>query len=334
MNNSVRSVSISGVVLLSILSSAAMAQTEVPQAQSSAGPAVAALGGTTYIAWAGIQPQPENLGYHVAYTTLGGTPTVFSSTFTRVAPALAAARGTVYLAIRGNAPLSSADFIYYSSLSGTELTPPTTLLPGAQTKAAPALTGDSSTLFAAWTAANGAIQYATYAHSWSAPQTTPFTANPLTGPSLALFNGNLYVAWVGSSNQLNFASLALSTGVWSPAHPVGAASNVAPALGVYNLPFSASSGLYIAFTSGEINLWKYDTVAGTWSPGPISPRPLVTGFTPALLSANPECPPGLAGSLYSFDVFYTSGPEGNIYFDGLLSSGRCHIIPCSPKPCQ
>lgn len=340
MNSSIRNMAVAVSLVIPCLPSLAIAQTEVPQAETSAGPAVAESNNTTYIAWAGYHAQPENLGYRVAYTTLGGSQTVFNSTYTTVAPALAAARGTVFLAIRGNLPSTpptlTADSIYYSSLSGTALPAPTTPLPSAKTTAAPALAGDSSTLFAAWTTLSGVIDYATYTGSWSAPQATPFTANPQTGPSLAVFNGNLYLAWAQSgSNELMSASLSLSGGSWSSAQSIGATSSVAPSLGVFNAPPSAESGLYVAYASaGDVSLATYNAASGFWSPGPIPPGPLATVFSPALFSVGSPCSPGLVGATYSFDVFYTAtGTEGRIDYEHLLTGGKCYAQKCN-EPCQ
>lgn len=316
------------------LSGLALAATQVPQAETSAGPAAAEFNGTTYIAWAGFHEHPE--GYHVAYTTIGGTQTVFDF-YTTVAPALAAARGTLYLASRGNAPAPAADAIYYSTVSGTALQPPSLAIPGAETTASPALAGDSATLFAAWTTTSGKVQYSFYNGSWNGPYATPAVTDTQIAPALAVYNGELFLVWVKSgTSQLMYATLPIASQSWSAASPLGQAqTNVAATLGVYNAVSDARSGLYVAWIDGgDVNYSEYQASSGIWIPGPIPPGPLSTSFAPALSMSFLGCEAGLTGGINEFNLFF-SEPDSDIYYQLLLMSGKCHvIIPCKGTTCQ
>lgn len=325
-------------LLLPSLPAVATAQIELPGIESTFGPAVAQLGNTTYIAWTGILEQPEGLGYKVWYRTLSASSGTFLNVYTTAPLALTQARGTVYLAIRGNAPLPQPDNIYYSSLNtALDLQSPTTTLPGAAASGGPALTGDASTLYAAWSTSTGAIEYAAYtgpsnAGSWSTPASTPALTTPGRRPAIALFNNMLFFAWVSpGTSLLEYATLNLTSGLWSTPEPIGAdvVSGVAPALGVYGLPGSGGV-LYIAYTyNGYINLRTYDTAGEYWVPGP-PPGPLTNEVTPALLNAVIPCGPGYVGGTGGLENFYTSGSDGQAYYIELVNAGLCKPLKGPP----
>jgi len=308
----------------------AMAQTEVPQAETTAGPALATLGGTTFLAWKG-----KNSTDRVWYSTLNGS--VWSgqhsiASETKTAPALAMANSTVYLAFKGQQ--GPSDAIYFTNSTGSAFPSAPHTVPGTETTAAPALAGNGSTLYLAWTAASNSIMYATYAGgSWSAVANTGFSTNTQMGSALAVYNSTLYLAWVEEgSNQVEYATLSLSGGSWTSRGAVaGALTNVAPALSVFDAPVTPPGGLYIAWTTAadQLSYASYNGGTVSWNPPvPIPPGPLATTFTPALISFAPAaCPIGDAGGYtYVFSIFYAATND-DIYYDDLKSN---QISPCKP----
>ncbi len=336
MKSSISCLAVGLTVLLPAIQKRASAQTQVPQAETTAGPALASANGTTFLAWKGWKPT----GY-IWYSTFNGSAWASQqhiSSETNVAPALAAANGTVYLALKG--PNEPSDSISYTNWNGSTFVA-TSTVPGAKTTAAPALAGYGSTLYLAWTTTSDSVEYATYAGgSWSAPKSTPASTNTQIAPALAAYDGNLYLAWVDSaSSQLMYAELPLSGGSWSSAKTIGKAgsalTSLAPALGVFNATSSSeAAGLYVAYIeAGQVNYLTFGVESGLWIPGPIPPGPLATSFTPALVTMVAQCPTGETGSIASFSNFYTEA-HTDIYFKNLLTSGRCYVIKCPPYTCQ
>lgn len=128
MKRSISYITLALVAFLPSLPKTLLAQTQVPQAETSAaGPAVATLGGTTFLAWKG-----KNATGSVWYSTLTGSAwssQAKMSSETTSAPALAVANSTIYLAFKGQQEPSDA--VYYTNWNGSAF-------PGSPTRRYPA----------------------------------------------------------------------------------------------------------------------------------------------------------------------------------------------------
>ncbi len=279
---------------------------EVPDSQSSAGPALAAaVGDRVIIAWAGEDGIDAHKVWYSTYVNDTFTPrTEISGALSRSAPALATVDRVAYLA---TTPPDADDEIYFylslASDSGYFDINPAPLCGAdtcAHTRAAPALVGNGSTLYAAWTTPAGKIMYASRTNgAWhiSALAVPNAVTSPTTGPALAMHQGRLYVAWAESSGKgvwVASAALPVSSASWAQPVLVPAATKVAPALSVFNIenpvPGAAASTvnrLYLAWTSDDATVKFVRWESGQWQPA-ASPVPLpagpLTGDSPALLS--------------------------------------------------
>jgi len=302
-------VSLFGFLVAFLLGYRQTSAADVPDALSSAGPALTTFNDTTILAWAG---EPGEGVHKVWYSTFNGNSwspeTQVRGAETSSAPALAVAAGKIYLA---TTPPNADDKIYFYMSSGHAFTATGSPLCDdgmcAHTKATPALTGDGSALYAAWTTADGAIMYATrFGDVWKIePVPVPNAmTSPTNGPTLALHGNALYLAWVtasGKTVEVESATLPLSSGSWSTKPKVvHAQTQVAPALGVLtsleNGPIKES--LYLAWTTPAASIgFAYLNSASEWvasSPPLALPSGPLTALTPALnsftfQSSNQEC---------------------------------------------
>jgi hypothetical protein len=236
----------------------------------------------------------------------------FPGAQTTTAPALGAAGGKAYLA---TTPPKSDDRIYvYGGYAQGK--PLCDLTMCARTRATPALAGDGPTLYAAWTALDGTIRYATLdGDSWSIePVPVPKAlTKPTIGPALAFYGKALHLAWVneyGESVEVESATLPLSSGSWSAKpKPISAHTRVAPALGV--LTYTANKEvLTLAWTTTEstVEFADFDPSTSEWSvtKSPFDlPSVAFTVLTPAMgsftyRSSDGEC-------FNSNDFLYAAG---------------------------
>jgi hypothetical protein len=335
-----------GVALGVLLGYGLTSAADVPNAISSAGPAVTAYNDTIIVAWAGASGESS---HHVYYSAFNGSTwtaqaRVPGASTTR-APSLATVGEDVYLA---TTPPGADDHIHvYQSTTGvfddayTRLCDETTC---ARTQATPALAPAGSILYAAWTTADGAIMYAEYSAnrcpigspscpppSWKiSPVAVPnAVANPTTGPSLTLYDGVLYLAWVTPSGavETESASLPLTAASWSTAPVVvpNATSNVAPSLGVLtDIKGSDGKTLYAAWTTSAsgIEFARWDGAASVWvpEPSPFPPLPTpATSYSPALNSFE-YCVPGANECYESSELLVTLNKDLHDGGDG--HSGR------------
>jgi hypothetical protein len=294
---------------------AVLSAEQVPDARSSEGPALAALDGKVVLAWAGKSGIQAHEVWYSTYANGRFTPqTDIPGARTISAPALATADQRLYLA---TTPPDADDKIDYYVSDGAYFDDNPKPLCDAQacahTRAAPALLGDKSTLYAAWTTPAGDIMYATHVNGvWTlAAEPIPNAkTSPTTGPTLALYQNRLHVAWVepsGDAISIIAATLPLSSSSWS-AQPVQipGQTKVAPALGVLTVDSATPSAaaetvnlLFLAWTTDDltIDFARWDASSGQWEPSepPVAlPSAPLTRFTPALLvdtalSPNQEC---------------------------------------------
>jgi hypothetical protein len=203
----------------------------------------------------------------------------------------------LYLATTG----TDERIYYYVSQSGTfddKREPLCDAGTCAHTLAAPALASSGSTLFSAWTTPSGGIRYAELKNgAWTLGGALPFDSaitKPTAAPSLAVYLGRLFVAWVSpADNALWVASTALpvtSTSWSDPPTKISANTSVAPALGVMlsdDSTADAGEVLYVSWINPNeaLKFDRLESLFGLWVPT-ASPVPLpegtLTPYTPAL----------------------------------------------------
>jgi hypothetical protein len=321
----------------------------VSQAKTSAGPALTSYAGETFLAWAGISSESvdgktvHKVGYKINDGVWGAQQIMpYTAINTIAAPALATAATDgsaaqyVYMAWT-----QDDNLIHYAVWDETTHSFSTTdpyICDSAECEsvAAPALAGGTSALYAAWTTASGAIQYATYADGvWTMfPAAVP-GVNTKVAPALAVFGEELYLAWVNESNQIQIERAALplpaSGAAWASIPAPASATRVAPALGegfVGSVPWKAGQELFIAWNNGSaIDFDYWDGAA--WIPygGPIPPGPL-ENLSPAL---NFYSTPGICGSTFAFNVGFTLGGDDASEIDWTMVNGVIYTAPSCPK---
>jgi hypothetical protein len=295
---------------------------QVPQALSSQGPAFAGFNNLLFLAWAGLSGETS---HHVGFETYDGSwspQTILPGVMTTTAPALGATAQAIYLAIT---PPNSGGEIEFYVFNGTTFEPqgPLCNQSCAATLAAPALAGDGTTLYAAWTTANGAIMYAQFINEvWLiASQPIPNAlANPSTAPSLAVLGNQLFVAWTppaGGSVSVTSATLPLSGNPFDgQAIAVSAQTNLAPSLGVIDTfgDSAVQAQLYLSWTTpgSGIDFAHWKPNLGDWVPAD-SPVELPAGAATHFPAAtNNVCfPQGADASLQLNIIGYTT-TSGNI----------------------
>jgi hypothetical protein len=291
-------VSLTGALCAFLWGNCVLSAAEAPDALSSEGPALAYFNNQLVLAWAG----ESGVGVHkVWYSTFNGewTPQAeIPGALTTSAPALGVADQNLYLAT--TPPNTDDKIYYYVSDTGTFDTigaPPPVGEPlcdaesCARTRASPALLGNGATLYAAWSTPAGAVMYATRENGvWHiAPLPIPNAAtSPTAGPTLALYQNRLYVAWVAPSGEavsVASATLPLSSNSWSDQIQIPVQTKVAPTLGVFvvanPVPSTAAElvqALFISWTKadGTIGFARWNSQVGQWAPSD-SPIPLPTG---------------------------------------------------------
>ena len=259
-------------------------------------------------------------GHPVFYQTFNGNSVSpiakIPGAQTTTAPALGAAGGKAYLA---TTPPNSDDriYVYGGNAQGKPLCDLTMC---ARTRATPALAGDGSTLYTAWTALDGTIMYATLdGDSWSIePVPVPKAlTKPTIGPALAFYGKALHLAWVnesGESVEVESATLPLSSGSWSTkVKIIPTGTRVAPALGVLKgTACQEVLTLAVTTTKSTVDFADYDPVTSEWSvveaPFDLPSGPF-TVLTPAIGSFTFKAPDGMY--INSNELVYAGGTNSN-----------------------
>ena len=294
-----------GGCCLALLGYCIAAADEVPGALTSAAPALTNVGNRVVLAWSGDSAATSKRVWYATFNGQWSPEIEVPGATTTSAPALGVVGTQLYLA---TTPPDTDDKIYYYSTEdlvfGPNVPKATPLCDAAgcaHTRASPALLGNESTLYAAWTTPTGAIAYATLSHgSWFIfNSTVPHaTTLPTVGPTVAVFGNRLYVAWLDTSGEaisIASATLPLSSSSWShETTQVKVSSKVAPALGVLAVPSSAVSpvselqpALFLAWTTptSTIDFARFEESTGKWalSASPIEmPAGPLTNLSPSL----------------------------------------------------
>jgi len=249
MKHRISYVAIALAMSLSASAKPALAQI-VPQAKTSDGPAVTTFGVNTLMAWAGNSSETQDgqtihkLGYKLhdlaSGTWQGQQIMPYKAINTTAAPALATAEAQgdginyAYMAWgQGDGLMHYAVWDY--SANGFSTTDPavcdTTLC---QTIASPALAGDGSTVYAAWTRPSNLVHYASYSGgAWTVYSAALPNALSTVAPAIAAHGTDLYIAWVAedASVQVEHTPLPLSsTSVWTTLPALPSLTAVAPSL--------------------------------------------------------------------------------------------------------
>ena len=308
-------------------------------AETNTAPALANFGGSVYLAWKGASS--NEIWYTQGPSTWSHQAPV-SGALTTQAPALAAG-SALSLAWRGQST-ATTDKIYYATNTGSGFGAHATVCNTAEcaeTIASPALAANGATIYVAWTTSSDDIMLATYTGVWTFAA-TPASFQTSTAPSLAVYDGQLFLAWLQEgTNQLMYATAPLSSIAW-PASGISvggttwsAQSGAAPGFGVYVSELVKTpnpAGLYIGWTTGtgaiaiDYSQWNG---SGWNAPAAMpAPRPdLVTNTAQALVSYSvaPEC----EVSNYYFDVAYQNGGD-DIIWTQLIDDAVVPCLKCCP----
>jgi hypothetical protein len=286
-----------------------MAADVVPDAFTGEGPALTAFNGRTVVAWTGLAGVSTHPVWYSSYDGNWTSPAQIPNALTTSAPALGVAAQRLYLA---TTPPAADDKIQVYVWGGSEFEASAELCDGetcAHTRASPSLLGDGTMLYAAWSTPAGAIRYASMINGvWSiaALPIPNASTSPTTGPSLALFQHRLYVAWVepsGEAVSVAVATLPLTTSSWLAQRKIPANTHVIPALGVLTVANAPNptepNALFVSWTTPEstLSFARWDNSTAEWMPA-TSPIPLPSGalshLAPALggfttVAPNQEC---------------------------------------------
>ncbi len=278
------------------------AQNTLP-GNSSVGPSLAWSIATSelYAAW-----KEANGGTRTFFSTLGAngwSPQTQMPGYSDTGPALASLNGTLYAVWKGE---NGDPTLWWSSYTESpaggwqpqqQIVPATGAVPNSAI--GPSLAAFDGQLYMAWRGADGVdtCWYATYSPTsgWSAQAPIPDTASTThqvestTGPSLAVYGGELYAAFRGGYSDgqtdrapdqgLYYTTLTTASGWSGTKYPIpGESSSSGPALGtmpngdLYAMWSGASEGdgLYYASFNGT---WSYLGIVPGNTGQDVAPRP-------------------------------------------------------------
>lgn len=318
----------------------------VPQAKTSAGPALTTFGVNTLLGWAGISSETADgqTIHKVGYEYFDGEwqaqqimPYPNINTIAQPALAEAEAEGDglnhAYLAWT-----QDDDLVHYSLFDNTTDTFSTddlTICSACETTKAPALAGDGTTLYAAWTTSSGTVKYASYTGGvWNVYSAAVPGVSTTVAPALAAHGNELYLAWVTKYNtiQVEEATLPLpsSGATWTTMPAPSALTSVAPALAFIGSVLPKISGnLYVAWNTGstiDFEFWNGSEWFAWTPPLPIPPGPL-ENLTPAMnFYATGDCP-----TVGYFNVAYTLGGSSAGKIEWTPVDETTYEMPTCPK---
>jgi len=314
----------------------------VPGALTTQAPAVTSVDDTLFVAWSGESGVKSHSVYYSILSNGQWTAQAsIPNAKTTAAPALGVVNGQVYLA---TTPPGAGGEISLYVWNGAAFVPGGNLcgrVVCAKTGATPALFGNGDFLYAAWTTPEGAIDTATLINGvwFVSPTAVPnATTNPSLAPTLAVFDNQLYVSWVDTSEETistAVSSLPLSSRSWS-AHlsTISAQTAVAPSMGVFGDDNAASpQELFLSWTtpSSTISFARWQAANVDWvptaSPVPLPSGPL-TSESPALSGVIFE-EQSANGPLYYYsnNVAFTRPVKPNGDGSRIDLEGVKHVIP-------
>jgi hypothetical protein len=283
----------------------------VPQAQTSAGPALTTFGENTLLAWSGISSETADgktihkVGYKYYYAgawqpqQIMPYPQINTTTQPAVAEAEAEGDGLNHAYLAWTQDDSLVHFSVFDNSTDTFSTDDSLICSSCETTTAPSLVGDGTTLYAAWTSSTGTVSYASYTdRAWTVYSAEVPGVSTTVAPALAAYGNDLYLAWVTKYNtiQVEEATLPLSSSgaTWTTLPAPAALTSVAPALAfIPSVTPKITGNLYVAWNTGstiDFQFWNgYEWISWT-PPIPIPPGPL-ENLTPAInFYASGDCP--------------------------------------------
>ncbi|HEY2704344.1 MAG TPA: hypothetical protein VGL20_11690 [Candidatus Dormibacteraeota bacterium] len=262
---------------------------EVDLCYTSAGlgvpPGVAAVNGTVYMAWKGIQ-QDDGIWWSTFDGASWAAQQNVGGVATSGGPSLALFGGTLYAVWKG---MVDDQGIYWSSFDGAAWAPQQNIA-GVGTSVGPSLVVFNDRLYAAWKGVWGdqGIYWSSFDGANWAPQQNIAGVGTGVGPSLAVFNNKLYAAWKGINGDQGIYWSSFDGASWAPQQNVGGvATDHRPALAVFNnLLYAAWKGM-----SGDEGIYWSSFDGANWAPqqnvGGVatSVGPSLVTFGPALLAS-------------------------------------------------
>ena len=349
MNPRISSLAIALAISLTTCANPASAQV-VSQAKTSAGPALTTFGSETILAWSGISSESANgqTIHKVGYKLYDGAwqpqqIMPYTTINTTAAPTLATGEGEgdgfehPYLAWRQDDGL--IHFAIWDNTTQTFSTDDPTVCDGTacETPTSPALAGNDTGIFAAWTTSSGTVQYASrIGAAWTIYSVPVPGVSTKVAPALTSYNNELYLATVTADNtiQVEHTHLPLSSsgGSWTQLNSPAATTTVAPALGqgfIGSVPWKAGTELFMAWNTGSTIdfAWWDGTDWISWPPPlPIPPGPL-ENYSPALNDYSE----GSCAATYSFNVAYTLGGTDASQIEWTPVNEVLYEAPSCPK---
>jgi hypothetical protein len=316
-------------------------QQAVSGAVTNRSPSLAVFNGKLYMAWI--------YGSDIYYNYFDGAKwspqtkvTEAVQPSSKYSPSLAVFNGKLYMAWRGVISNEDDQHIYYNYFDGAKWSPQQRVSDGVQpaTSARPSLAVFNGKLYMAWKGSASATgttddQHIYYNYfdgaKWSPQQRVSDGVQPATssGPSLAVFNNKLYMAWEGSSDSHIYYNY-FDGAKWSPQQRVSdgvqPATSDRPSLAVFN------DKLYMAWwglNSASHVDWSmyYNYFDGAkWSPQQAVSRASAregeynTAHGPSLAFFNGKLYMAWVGSIANSDHIYYS------YFDGTNWSPEQRVL--------
>ncbi len=242
---------------------------------------------------------------------------------TDVGPSLAVFNNKLYAAWKGS---NGDERIWFSSFDGASWSLPSgaaqqSMPDPIATSFRPSLATFNNELYAAWKGSNGdtRIWFSSFDGTKWAPQKTISMLNVQVGtdvgPSLAVFNNRLYVAWKGSNGDeriwYSFSLPELLPGTpissWqqqqSMLNPI--ASSVGPSLATFN------NKLYAAWkgSTGDERIWYSFFDGSIWAKQEPLPSPIASSVGPSLAVFNNRLYVAWKGSNGDTRIWWTSATE-------------------------
>lgn len=179
-------------------------QKMIPSTWSSVGPSLATFNNKLYAAWKGMG-NDETLWF-TSYDGNSWAPQKqIPSTWSSVGPSLAAYKGKLYAFWKG---MGADQTIWYTSTPDGNNWAPQKMLPSSLlARTGPALAVFGQQLYIAWDTPDGNIHYTStgdgehYGFGDHVEESLPAHMKSSRMPSMAVYNGSLFVAWKGAAND-------------------------------------------------------------------------------------------------------------------------------------
>jgi len=226
----------------------------IPNAASSAGPALVEFAGKVWMAWKGEGTDPRIFISSLSGSTWSSVAPI-AGVGTSSSPALTVTAAELYLAWKGE----HDKIIYWSKSSDGMTWSPQAKVPGAASSDTPALAAFNGVVYLAWKGESDAqIWFSDYtnAKGWGTAKPLRRDFETSCGPALGVGRtGNLHLVWKGKSDNFVWESLLMANKTdWGPHSKIVAIKTSArPALASQT---SSATDILLAWKGGSTNdLW-------------------------------------------------------------------------------